>query len=131
VSGLADLSWENSAGKKKLARGYDRGMATRRSWNEDTVNAELAPIVAELGRMPKRDELAARGLPGLWNAMRRYGGITVWKQRMTAAHQNADRATTHDEIARRAYHIALERGGGDPIANWLDAERELVAASRG
>jgi len=35
--------------------------------------------------------------------------------------------TTEEEIAVRAYHIYLERGGadGDPMDDWLQAEREL------
>jgi heme oxygenase len=32
-----------------------------------------------------------------------------------------------DHVATRAYYIGLE-SGGDPIENWLRAERELVAA---
>jgi hypothetical protein len=32
-----------------------------------------------------------------------------------------------DHVATRAYYIALE-SGGDPIENWLRAEREIVAA---
>ena len=34
---------------------------------------------------------------------------------------------TQEEIAVRAYHIYLERGGsdGDPEDDWLQAEREL------
>lgn len=34
---------------------------------------------------------------------------------------------TEEEIAVRAYHIYLERGeaGGDPMNDWLQAEREL------
>ena len=36
---------------------------------------------------------------------------------------------THDEIAIRAYYIALERGfSSDPMADWLLAERELTGA---
>lgn len=34
---------------------------------------------------------------------------------------------TWDHVATRAYYIALEEGG-DPIENWLRAERELIAA---
>jgi hypothetical protein len=34
---------------------------------------------------------------------------------------------TWDHVASRAYYIALE-SGGDPIENWLRAERELIAA---
>jgi hypothetical protein len=36
-------------------------------------------------------------------------------------------AITHDDIATRAYFIALENGG-DAMENWLRAERELVPA---
>jgi hypothetical protein len=33
---------------------------------------------------------------------------------------------THDDIAIRAYFIAIERGGpGDPVADWLLAEQQL------
>ena len=34
---------------------------------------------------------------------------------------------TWEHVATRAYYIHLE-GGGDPLENWLRAERELVAA---
>jgi hypothetical protein len=36
-------------------------------------------------------------------------------------------APTNDEIALRAYHIYMERGctPGDPMQDWLQAEREL------
>lgn len=36
-------------------------------------------------------------------------------------------APTYEEIALRAYHIYLERGctPGDPMQDWLQAEREL------
>lgn len=35
---------------------------------------------------------------------------------------------TEEEIAMRAYHIYLERGGaeGNPSDDWLQAERELT-----
>ena len=35
---------------------------------------------------------------------------------------------TEEEIAVRAYHIYLERGGaeGNPTEDWLQAERELA-----
>jgi hypothetical protein len=32
-----------------------------------------------------------------------------------------------DHVATRAYYIGLEQGG-DPVENWLRAERELIAA---
>jgi hypothetical protein len=35
---------------------------------------------------------------------------------------------SYDQIALRAYHIYLERDGapGDPVQDWLQAERELT-----
>lgn len=37
---------------------------------------------------------------------------------------------THEQIAVRAYHIYLERGGddGNPEDDWIQAERELSQA---
>lgn len=35
------------------------------------------------------------------------------------------RQPTHDEIARRAYEIAMSGQGGSEMDNWLRAEREL------
>jgi hypothetical protein len=34
---------------------------------------------------------------------------------------------TWEHVATRAYYISLDEGG-DPIENWLRAERELIAA---
>jgi len=41
-------------------------------------------------------------------------------------------APTHDEIAARAYQIYQERGytPGDPMQDWLQAERELAGAPK-
>jgi hypothetical protein len=39
------------------------------------------------------------------------------------------KAPTHDEIQRRAYEISQSTGSGDPVGNWLEAERQLVAAA--
>jgi hypothetical protein len=38
---------------------------------------------------------------------------------------------THEQIALRAYEIFQQRAGnqGDPEADWLEAERELLAAA--
>ncbi|NOT26508.1 MAG: DUF2934 domain-containing protein [Acidobacteria bacterium] len=35
---------------------------------------------------------------------------------------------SHDQIAFRAYELFLQEGGGDEVAHWLRAERELVEA---
>jgi len=39
---------------------------------------------------------------------------------------------TNEEIALRAYHIYLERGStsGDPMQDWLQAEKELTASPK-
>ena len=42
-------------------------------------------------------------------------------------HRASRPSYTHEMIAERAYFIALERGGSE-FENWLEAERELVAA---
>jgi hypothetical protein len=40
-------------------------------------------------------------------------------------------APTQQEIATRAYFIALEHGfSSDPVANWLQAEQQLREAAR-
>ena len=38
---------------------------------------------------------------------------------------------THEQIAARAFEIYLERRGaaGDPMSDWVQAERELVAVA--
>lgn len=48
------------------------------------------------------------------------------RKRATTA-ERRPRQPTHAEIARHAYFIALQ-DGGDEVANWLRAERELQAA---
>ena len=101
-------------------------MATRRRWSETALETELTPIVAELGRMPTRKELTDRGVGGAWSAMQRHGGIDSWRLRL-AGEPVAPPAPTAADVALRAYYIAQERGG-DPVANWFAAERELLAA---
>ena len=101
-------------------------MATRRRWSETVIETELIPIVAELGRMPTRRELADRGVGGAWSAMQRHGGVEAWRLRLAPAPPTA-LAPTPADVAVRAYFIAQERGG-DPVANWFAAERELLAA---
>jgi hypothetical protein len=48
---------------------------------------------------------------------------------MTAAEPTSDVGNayqpTHEEIARAAYFRHLNRGGGSPFEDWLEAEREL------
>lgn len=50
-------------------------------------------------------------------------------RRVTSAGASAP-LPTHDEIRVRAYELYCERNGapGDPMADWLRAERELIVA---
>ncbi len=105
-------------------------MAIRRRWSETVIETALTPIVAELGRMPTRRELADRGVGGAWSAMQRHGGVDAWRLRLAAGPESAPEgapAPTEADVAVRAYFIAQERGG-DPVANWFAAERDLLAA---
>jgi hypothetical protein len=122
-------------------------MTTRRRWTPETIEAELTPIVAELGRMPKREELAERGLSGLSSAMGRHGGAAAWKEKMLATvtatpvavvetaapvavvEAPAVDEVAHEHIAVAAYFKSLELYEVDPVAIWLAAERELVGAA--
>jgi Protein of unknown function (DUF2934) len=36
------------------------------------------------------------------------------------------RAPSHEAIAKRAYELSQAEGGGDEVAHWLQAERELT-----
>jgi hypothetical protein len=109
-------------------------MATRRRWTQESIRHEIAPVVAELGRMPTRRELTDRGLSAAWSAMQRRGGIAAWRLELGAPLAPVVRLKpaapsgppSPDDIARRAYFIAQQRGG-DPVANWLAAETELLA----
>jgi hypothetical protein len=101
-------------------------------WTPETIQATLEPIVAELGRFPKREELAERGLGGLSSAMGRNGGVAEWRAKFAelpavVAETPETPDVTHEDIATRAYFIALQ-GEADPVVAWLTAERELVAA---
>ena len=128
-------------------------MATRRRWTEESIRSEIAPIATQLGRMPTRRELTDRGLGGAWSAMQRTGGISQWRESLSVAPPAAAPSPespvagapaaapspqslpgpaptalpSREAIARRAYFIAEQRGG-DPLANWLAAESELIAA---
>jgi Protein of unknown function (DUF2934) len=51
------------------------------------------------------------------------------KRRSTSPRRTAKkRGVGHSQIAERAYFIHLEEGSSDEMANWLRAERELMAA---
>jgi hypothetical protein len=94
---------------------------TRRRWTDETIESELRALCAELGHFPRRAELVARGLRGLWDAMRHSRGVEGWTDRIAAGRP----AASAEHIAARAYEL-YERGTpGDAMAHWLEAEQQL------
>ena len=103
---------------------------TRRRWTDTAIESELRTQTSQLGHFPTRSELVARGLRGLWDAMRASGGVEVWEARLengaAAPTQDAVRpAPMQEEIAKLAYEL-YERGEpGDAVTHWLAAEQQL------
>jgi len=50
---------------------------------------------------------------------------TAEKTTKAAAKTRGRPAPSHEAIARRAHELYEAQGGGDPVANWLQAERDL------
>jgi len=96
---------------------------TRRRWTDEAIESELRVQIAELGHFPIRSELAARGLRGLWDAMRSSGGVDAWRERV----QRIPPAPSHEEVAVRAHELYEEGYPGDAEAHWLAAEQELTS----
>ena len=94
----------------------------RHTWTEDSILEHLEPIVDELGRMPTRSDLRAHGLLGLWEAMRRRGGVGSWEARVMCARRA-------EQVRERAYYISLVSPESDSVSHWLQAERELGLAA--
>ena len=82
---------------------------------------ELRVQSAELGRFPTRSDLVARGLRGLWDAMRSSGGVDAWRERV----QGETAAPSHEDIAVRAHELYAQGVPGDAEAHWLAAEHQL------
>ncbi|MGA2926495.1 MAG: hypothetical protein ABSG43_10955 [Solirubrobacteraceae bacterium] len=59
--------------------------SSRRRWTDSTIESELRAQSAQLGHFPTRAELVARGLRGLWDAMRSGGGADAWQARIAQA----------------------------------------------
>ena len=96
---------------------------TRRRWTDATIESELRAQTAELGHFPTRSDLVARGMRGLWDAMRSSGGVDAWRDRVNGDSSEPSR----EEIAVRAYHLYAEGVPGDAEAHWFAAERELTS----
>ena len=98
----------------------------RRRWTDAAVERELRVQCAELGHFPTRSDLVARGLRGLWDAMRSSGGVDAWRERA----QGGTSAPSREEIAVRAYELYARGVPGDADAHWLAAEQELCSELR-
>jgi hypothetical protein len=94
----------------------------RHTWTDQSILEHLEPIVDELGRMPTRADLRAHGLLGLWEAMRRRGGVDSWEARVMGSRRA-------EAIRERAYYISLVSPEADSVTHWLQAERELGLAA--
>jgi Protein of unknown function (DUF2934) len=94
---------------------------TRRRWTDAAIERELRVQGAELGHFPTRSDLVARGLGGLWDAMRSSGGVDAWRERV----QGGTSAPSPEEIAVRAYELYAQGVPGDAEAHWLAAEEKL------
>src|SRR4051812_8783630 len=113
----------------------DMTTPSRRQWTDETIRAELLPIVEELGRFPRNTELTERGIGGLWAAMGRRGGVDAWRE-LAAAQPAAPVATqtatafapSEEQIAIAAYFLFENGYPGGPETHWLLAQRELAAA---
>ncbi len=99
-------------------------MATRRRWTQETIEAELRSLIAELGHFPTRSELDARGLSGLYKAMRREGADWSHLQEGEAPAAKVER----EHVAVAAYYLSQDGTQGDPVEHWLEAERRLTTA---
>jgi Protein of unknown function (DUF2934) len=103
----------------------------RRRWTVETIESELRPLIAELGRLPKRSECEARGLGGMYRAMRKqdapdWGYLLEEQNTVLDALPAGARQPTVEEIATAAYFLHINGEDGDPVQHWLQAERQLA-----
>jgi len=96
----------------------------RRRWTDASIESELRAQSAELGHFPTRSELVAKGLRGLWDAMRSSsGGVDGWRERLNGNPS----APSREEIAVRAYELYAQGAPGDAETHWFAAEEELIS----
>lgn len=99
-------------------------------WNAARIEAELRPIVAELGRMPSADDLRKRGLGPLRSAISKRGGWRVWAARMGAERAGANRHEWTDESVLEEVRTVAEELGRMPTANELRAAGHTALAAK-
>ena len=93
----------------------------RRRWTDVAIDRELRVQTAELGHFPVRQELVARGLRGLWDAMRSSGGVDAWRERV----RDGRAVPSREDIAVRAYELYAHGVPGGAYAHWFAAEQAL------
>jgi DUF2934 family protein len=93
----------------------------RRRWTDAAIDRELRVQTGELGHFPARQELVARGLRGLWEAMRSSGGVDAWRERV----RDGTSAPSREDIAMCAYELYVRGAPGDADAHWFAAEQSL------
>jgi len=87
----------------------------RRRWTETAIENELRTQTKEIGHFPARSELVARGLRGLWDAMRSSGGVDAWRQRLEEA-QPVPTPETHVEWLQPSQEQDVDHQGHPPQA---------------
>jgi len=109
----------------------------RRRWTDASIESELRAQSAELGHFPTRAELVAKGLRGLWDAMRSSsGGVDGWRERLDGdpsapSSERDPSAPSREEIAVRAYELYAQGVPGDAETHWFAAEEELISKPAG
>jgi hypothetical protein len=58
---------------------------SRRVWDERRLEQTIGPLVERLGRWPTKAEFQRAGLASALTAVYRYGGVTRWRKRLSAA----------------------------------------------
>jgi hypothetical protein len=79
--------WVKLSGIKQLARGSAPAASGRTGaaprWDDERIEAAIAPLVRQLGRWPTRGEFDRAGLGAARSAVYRHGGSSVWRERLS------------------------------------------------
>ena len=116
-------------GMPKVAAAMGYPYDSPRSWSDvEDLRPYLNPIVAELGRMPKTPELAARGCSFLVDAIQKLGGFSTVAETLGFAYESRRLWTTVEDLRPHLDPIvdALGRMPKQPELNqsgrsWLSA----------
>jgi hypothetical protein len=86
------------------------------------INTQRSVVLMTPNNQPKRKTTKAAA-----KTTKTAAKITKTAAKTTAApaRKRGRPAPSHEAIARRAHELYEAQGGGDPVANWLQAERDL------